>query len=368
MRRSQMEPRSAAAMARKSSTYATGAPWKLPLDSTRPSPSSDGVVDGGGELPLGDAERVREGVASGAGDLGGAAHGVGVLNARGVACDLGVPPGEAGAGEDAEHVVGGRALARVGPDGVQLGRQDLVGPEQRFEAERGGDVGGGVEPLQVVYRHEQHAEHAVGAVEEGQALLLAQLDGHDAVRGEQLPGGPDDPVGAFGVTLAHQREGAVAEGGEVAGAAERTVLVDDGGDTGVEEVRHGPGDVRPYAGVAGGDGLEPQEHQRAYDFALDVRAHAGGVRPDDVALQLGAQVLTDVPGREGAEPGRDAVDGLGLGGERVDDLARGGEGGEGLLGELDPGVVPGDGDDIRCGRSGRPQHDCLHIHIQNPTD
>ncbi len=37
VRRSVIEARSAAAMARKSSTYPRGAPWKFPLDSTRPS-------------------------------------------------------------------------------------------------------------------------------------------------------------------------------------------------------------------------------------------------------------------------------------------------------------------------------------------
>ena len=31
------------AMARKSQAYATGAPWKLPLDSTRPSPVMTGL-------------------------------------------------------------------------------------------------------------------------------------------------------------------------------------------------------------------------------------------------------------------------------------------------------------------------------------
>lgn len=37
VRRSLIEATSAITMARKSSTYATGAPWKLPFDSTRPS-------------------------------------------------------------------------------------------------------------------------------------------------------------------------------------------------------------------------------------------------------------------------------------------------------------------------------------------
>ncbi len=43
VRRSQIEPRSAATIARKSRTYATGAPWKLPLDSTRPSGRTTGL-------------------------------------------------------------------------------------------------------------------------------------------------------------------------------------------------------------------------------------------------------------------------------------------------------------------------------------
>lgn len=43
VRRSLMLATSAAAIARKSSTYATGAPWKLPFDSTRPSTVTTGL-------------------------------------------------------------------------------------------------------------------------------------------------------------------------------------------------------------------------------------------------------------------------------------------------------------------------------------
>ena len=42
----------------------------------------DRVVDGGGQLAVGDQAGVREGVPAGARDLRGAAHGVGVLDAR----------------------------------------------------------------------------------------------------------------------------------------------------------------------------------------------------------------------------------------------------------------------------------------------
>lgn len=182
------------------------------------------------------------------------------------------------------------------------------------------------------------------------------------------PHGADGAVGALGVALAHQREGAVGERGEVAGAAEGAVLVDDGGDPGVEHVGHGLGDGGAHPGVPGGHRLQAQEHQGAHDLPLDARAHAGGVRTDDVALELRAQLGADVPGGEGAEAGGDPVDGLGLGGERVDDLASAGEGVERLAGQLDPRVASGDGDDVLGGGPGRPHHDSVHIHIQHPTD
>ena len=43
VRRSEMDATSATAIARKSSTYATGAPWKFPFDSTRPSEVTTGL-------------------------------------------------------------------------------------------------------------------------------------------------------------------------------------------------------------------------------------------------------------------------------------------------------------------------------------
>lgn len=95
---------------------------------------------------------------------------------------------------------------------------------------------------------------------------------------------------------------------------------------------------------------------------------AGGVRADDVALELGAELGADVPGGERAEAGGDPVDGLGLGGERVDDVPGGGQGLHGLGRQLDAGAVAGDVDDVLRGRAGRAEDDCLHIHIQHPTD
>lgn len=304
------------------------------------------------------------GVPPGPGDLRGAAHGVRVLHARRVVL---VVPGELRTLQHGQHVGGAGALAGVRPDGVQLGREDLLGAEQRLERQGGGDVGGLVQVLEVGERHDEHAQHAVGAVQKGETLLLAQLDGRDAVGGEQLAGGGDDTVGPLGVAFAHQRQGAVAERREVAGAPEGPVLVHDGRDPGVEHVGHGLRDLGPHTGVPGADGFQPQEHERAHDFPLDARAHSRRMRADDVPLQLSPQLLADVPGGERAEPGGDPVHGLGLRGQRVHDRAGRGKCGHRLFGELDPGIRPRHGDDIRRADAGRPHHHSVHIHIQERT-
>ena len=81
-----------------------------------------------------------------------------------------------------------------------------------------------------------------------------------------------------------------------------------GREPGVEHGRVRLGGLEPDAGVAGGQGRQPQQHQRADDLVLDPRPGAGGVRPDQAALQLRALVGRDVAGGECAEAGRDAVD------------------------------------------------------------
>lgn len=185
--------------------------------------------------------------------------------------------------------------------------------------------------------------------------------------GEEFTGGANRSVRALRIPLAHERQGAVGERREVAGAAEGAELVDDRGDSGVQDVGHGLRDGRADACAAGADGLEPQEHQGADDLALDVRAHTGGVRPHDVALQLGAQFRADVPGREGSEAGGDPVHGLRLGRQRFHDLAGRGERRDRFVGELDPGAAARHGENVGRGDTRRPHHHSVHIHIQERT-
>ncbi len=160
---------------------------------------------------------------------------------------------------------------------------------------------------------------------------------------------------------------------EVAGAAERAELADHRGDARVEERGHGLGDQRADAGAAAGKGLHAQEDQRADDLALDRGAHPGGVRAHQRALQLGAQLGADVPDGEGAEAGRDAVDGARFGGEGVDPGARGRHLGDRVGADLDPGVAPGDGQHVLGADVGLADPDerrvggrsTVHIHMHH---
>ena len=115
-------------------------------------------------------------------------------------------------------------------------------------------------------------------------------------------------VGVAHLALAHQRQRAVRERREVAGAAERAVLVHHRRDpVAAAAPAISSRGLAADAGVPGRQRREPQQHQRAHHLALDLRAGAGGVRADQRALQLGAHLGRDVPGGQRAEPGRDAV-------------------------------------------------------------
>ena len=156
-------------------------------------------------------------------------------------------------------------------------------------------------------------------------------------------------VGTGGFAFAHQDQGAVRERREVAGAAERAEFADHRSDAGVEHIHHGLQDHGADAGAAGGEGLGAQEHDAADHFAFHGRAHAGGVAADQGFLQLGAQLVGDVPVGQRPEAGGDAVGGGLAVGKVVDVGADLGDGVERVLGDGHLRVVAGDGDDVLRG-------------------
>ena len=131
------------------------------------------------------------------------------------------------------------------PEPLQVVGEHPVGAEQRLDAHRGGDVGMDDKRAQVVQREQQHAEHALGAVDEREAFLLRQLHRLDPRR---LGCG-----GAF--AFAHQRQCDVRERGEVAAATERSELPHHRSHAGVEQRGQPLGDDRTDAGTPGRERL-----------------------------------------------------------------------------------------------------------------
>jgi len=209
----------------------------------------------------------------------------------------------------------------MGAQCLQVGGKDRVGAEQALDAHRGGDVGEPQQVAEVRDGQHQHSEHAVGAVDQREAFLLPQLDRGDPGRREGLSGRILAAAGIGDHTLSGNRECAVGQRGEVARAAKAAVLVHNRGEARIQQRCIGLHGDLTNAGPAGGQGGQPEQHQRADHFGLDRWSGAGRVAADEAGLELSAQIGRDVPGGKRAEAGGHAVVRLSVGGQRLDDLA-----------------------------------------------
>ncbi len=114
-------------------------------------------------------------VAGRAADGGPAAQRVGVLHAR--VLRAAVAGDDRAARQHRADVGGGERLPVLRAQVLQVGGEHAVGAEQALDAHRRRDVGGRQQVAQVGDREHEHAEHPVGAVDQREPLLLAQLDG-----------------------------------------------------------------------------------------------------------------------------------------------------------------------------------------------
>ena len=288
VRRSLRAPTSATAMARKSATAATGAPWKLPHDSTRPSGSTTGLSM--------NERSSRSAIVRACS-----------IVSRAAPCTCGVQRSEYGVldpvvadpvtgddrrpGEQPAQVGRAHRLADLRPHGDEILGEGAIGAEQRLGRHRPGQVGRRDQTVEVGQGEHEHPEHPVGAVDEGEALLGPQRHRRHAGGPHRRRAAEPAAVGPAGLALAdeHQRRG--GQRGEVAAGAERAVLADDRRDPAVEQRDDRVGDLDPGPGEAHRQTAGPQEHHRPHHLALDLRAHPGGVRPDQRDLQLGRALV-----------------------------------------------------------------------------
>ena len=115
-----------------------------------------------------------------------------------------------------------------------------------------------------MHGQDAHAGHELGAVDEGEAFLGGEFDGGEAGAGEGLLAGQDLAF-ELGAAFAHEHEGEVGKGGEVARGADGTLRGDDGMDAAVEHGEEQFGDLHAYAGMPDGEHFGAQQHHGTDD-------------------------------------------------------------------------------------------------------
>ena len=173
VRRSDMLATSATRIARKSRAWPTGAPWKLPLDSTRPSSSTTGLstADASSREAI---RRVWSSVSRAAPvTCGEHLQRVRVLDHRAVGTAVTCHDGRAR--EDAAQVGRAGHLSRMRPQGLEVFGENPVRPQQRLDAHRRGDVGD-LQQFGEVGLPGSTCRACRRSVDQGKALLGGQLD------------------------------------------------------------------------------------------------------------------------------------------------------------------------------------------------
>ena len=125
----------------------------------------------------------------------------------------------------------------------------------------GGNIGDLSQTREVMNSQAQHAQHAVGAVDQRQALFFFQHQGFNAMIGQGVGGGDDGAVGTHThKSLAHERQGAVRQWGQIPRAAQRPVLMHHRSNSGVEHGSVGGRHHWAHTRAARGQGGQAQQH------------------------------------------------------------------------------------------------------------
>jgi len=143
-------------------------------------------------------------------------------------------------------------------------RRTPVGAEQRLHAHGRGQVGDVEQPVQVVHGEHQHAEHAVGAVDQREPLLLGQRDRVDPGLQQGIRGMPAGTLGVEHLALPISASATADSGARSPEQPSEPYS----GTTGTMSAFSIPARASTvdgrHPGVPGGQGTQPQQHQRAH--------------------------------------------------------------------------------------------------------
>ncbi len=236
-------------------------------------------------------------------DLRHAAQAVGVLHPPALAVRL----ADGAALEEAPQVAGGGRLAGVGPRGVDARVEGDVGALEGVEGQGTDDVGRASQAPGLGHREAADRGHELRPVDEGQPLLRLEHERAEA-GGAEAVGAREPALLEDALALADQDEGEVGERGEVAARADRALRRDDRVDAAVQQLDEELEGLEPDAGEALGQHVRAEEDEGARLLRPERGPDAGGVRAEEVQLELAQAVEGNVHVGEVAEAGRDAVD------------------------------------------------------------
>ncbi len=188
------------------------------------------------------------------------------------------------------------------PQGLQAETGDLVcQARQARELLRGQVAQGGDE---------------LGAVDEGQALLGLQDHGAEARLGQGLAAG-QLTAGHPGQALAHQHQGHVGQGGEIAAGTHAALAGHHGQDAAVEALGQQADGLGADAAVGLQQAVDAGGHEGASLVRGQGLTHPGRMAAQQVELEQPELIVGDDHRGELAEAGVDAVDGAVFGHDLV---------------------------------------------------
>jgi len=214
------------------------------------------------------------------------------------------------------QVGGGRQLARLRADRVDAFLERRRAAAQRLDRQRAADVGGLGEPDRLEDGEAPDRGHDLRAVDQREALLLAQQQRLAPHRRERLRAGHLLAVGGEHLAAADQRQGHVAQRREVAAGADRSLRWDHRREAGVEQRQRLLQQLEPHTGEAEREVVDAQRERQPARRERQRLADAGGVAEQQVGLQRRQLVVGDAHAGELPEAGVDAVH-RAAGGDRV---------------------------------------------------
>ena len=244
-----------------------------------------------------------------------AAQGVSILYA-----DFALTCGVLAAFQEADKVLRSNALAVVRTNLVYSRLKSIGNAVLCLEAERIGDIGNLCQLDGIIQSQGADRGHSLGTVVQCKAFLCLQLDNrntgllHSLAAGHQLALIP-------GLAHTDHNQNHVGQRSQVAGSTQGTLLRDERGNTLVQHVNHGLHGLQTDTGEALGKVIHTKKQHASCHVLRERIAGADCVRDNQVLLQVLALLAGDDNITELTETGGDAVYGLLLIQELIDNLS-----------------------------------------------